>query len=99
MKVNHCTMGTGFADAPSADFPIGAGKPASTCKKILGCPSEYPLVVCELPASGASSVDDNAANPGFATFLQGFAPNARWPDSDAEGFDGHAAARDHQYFS
>jgi len=71
MKVNHCTMGTGYADAPSTDFPIGGGQPASTCKKILGCPSEYPLVVCALPASGTSSVDNDTANPGFATFLHG----------------------------
>ena len=71
MKVNHCTMGTGYADAPSSDFPIGAGNPASTCKKILGCPSEYPLVVCVLPPSAASSSEDALANPGFATFLLG----------------------------
>jgi hypothetical protein len=70
MKVNHCTMGTSLADAPTADFPIGAGKAPSTCKKILGCPDEYPLVVCVIPGNGESG-DDDTANPGFATFLLG----------------------------
>jgi hypothetical protein len=71
MKVNHCTMGTGLGDAPLVDFPIGGGKPTSTCKMILGCPAEYPLVVCLLPVSGASSSDEDVVDPGFATFLQG----------------------------
>jgi hypothetical protein len=71
MKVNHCTMGTGLSDAPTEDFPIGAGKAPSTCKKILGCPAEYPLVVCILTAGTAHSGDEDTVNPGFATFLLG----------------------------
>ena len=37
MKVNGCTLGTGFPKTrPPENFPIGGGNPDSTCKRILG---------------------------------------------------------------
>jgi hypothetical protein len=53
------------------NYPIGGGNPATTCKKIRGCPELYPLVVCALPGNGHGS-HDGVANPGFATFIKQF---------------------------
>ncbi len=68
MEVNRCTPAP-YANAMLADFPIGASKPAVTCKRVLGCPAEYPLVVCIISDNGASGHDDTV-NPSFATFIQ-----------------------------
>jgi poly(3-hydroxybutyrate) depolymerase len=68
MKVNGCTMGTGFDDALFESFPIGSLNSDTTCKKIVGCPALTPLVVCALPGSGGGA-HDNVANPGFSTFI------------------------------
>jgi len=69
MKVNGCTLGTGFKDAPSENFPIGGGNPDATCKRILGCPALTPLVVCAIPGNQHSS-NDRVANPGFCAFIK-----------------------------
>jgi poly(3-hydroxybutyrate) depolymerase len=69
MKVNGCTLGTGFLDAPSESFPIGAGNPDSTCKRISGCPDLTPLVVCALPGI-QHTTNDAVANPGFSAFIK-----------------------------
>jgi hypothetical protein len=66
--VNQCTSGS-YSSAMLADYPIGAGKPPGTCKQIIGCPAEYPLVVCALMGNGHTSHDDTV-NPGFATFFK-----------------------------
>jgi poly(3-hydroxybutyrate) depolymerase len=71
MKADGCTIGTGFDDAQFDDFPIGGGNPATTCKKIKGCPDVSPLVVCPF-LSNQSSVHPTVANPGFSTFLKLF---------------------------
>jgi hypothetical protein len=71
MKVNGCTIGTGFLDAQFDSFPIGGGNPDTTCQMIKGCPALYPLVVCALPGNSDSS-NDAIANPGFSTFLELF---------------------------
>jgi len=71
MTVNGCTIGTDYDSAEFDDFPIGGGKADSTCKKIKGCPAEYPLVVCELPGNEHRPHDD-VTNPGFATFIKAF---------------------------
>jgi hypothetical protein len=68
MKVNGCTIGTGYDDTMFTNFPIGGGNPDTTCKKIMGCPDLYPLVVCALPGNAHGS-HDNVTNPGFSTFL------------------------------
>jgi hypothetical protein len=71
MKVNHCTIGTGYDDATFDAFPIGGGIADTTCQKIRGCPELFPLVVCALPGSAQSS-HDSVANPGFSTFIKLF---------------------------
>ena len=68
MQVNHRTPDA-YAQATFAEFPISANKPPATCKKVLGCPAEYPLVVCVISNNGASGNDD-VMNPGAATFIQ-----------------------------
>jgi hypothetical protein len=70
MQVNGCTIGTDYDSAEFESYPIGGGNPATTCKKLKGCPAEYPLVVC--PIEGNShSTHDTIVNPGFATFIAG----------------------------
>ncbi|HEY1533430.1 MAG TPA: hypothetical protein VGF76_05415, partial [Polyangiaceae bacterium] len=69
MHVNGCTVGTSYDDASFENFPIGGGKPDSTCKKIVGCPELYPLVVCAFVGS-AQSADDDVTNPGFSKFIR-----------------------------
>ncbi|HVU50583.1 MAG TPA: hypothetical protein VHL80_07835, partial [Polyangia bacterium] len=69
MKVDGCTLGTGFPDAPSEDFPIGAGNQDSTCKRIMGCPALTPVVVCALPGNQHAG-NEVVANPGFSAFIK-----------------------------
>lgn len=71
MKVDGCTIGTGFLDAQFDDFPIGGGNPDTTCKKIKGCPDLTPLVVCAILGNG-SMLMPAVANPGFSTFIKMF---------------------------
>jgi hypothetical protein len=71
MKVDGCTIGTGFLDAKFDDFPIGGNNSDTACKKIRGCPDVTPLVVCALPGN-ASSSEPAVANPGFSTFIKLF---------------------------
>lgn len=61
MRVNHCTLGTGFDDATFDPFPIG-NDGGNVCEKLRGCPDLFPLVVCPLPASQ----DANTAVVAFA---------------------------------
>ena len=70
IHVNGCTGGD-WGTTPTVDFPIGGGKPDSTCKKLSGCPAQYPLVVCLIDGSDHASHDDTV-NPGFSTFLKLF---------------------------
>jgi hypothetical protein len=67
MKVNGCTLGTGYADATFDNFPIGDVSD-HTCLKIRGCPDLYPLVVCPLPAP-ARVVTDTVPDDGIPTFI------------------------------
>lgn len=75
MKVNGCTMGSSYDDAVAMsaleDFPIGGTNPASTCKKIKGCPALYPLVVCALQGTAHGS-HDNVVNYGAPKFIKMF---------------------------
>jgi poly(3-hydroxybutyrate) depolymerase len=68
MQVNGCTKGTSYDDATFVDYPIGEGNVASVCKQIVGCPPEYPLVVCALPGN-QHAPNPTVANPAFATFI------------------------------
>jgi hypothetical protein len=70
IQVNGCTGGP-WGTTPTADYPIGGGKPDTTCKQITGCPALYPLVVCLIPGNQHASHDDTT-NPGFTTFLKFF---------------------------
>jgi hypothetical protein len=76
MKVNGCTIGTGYDDASFDLFPIGTsinGPPANatSCERIKGCPDLSPLVVCPLPGNAHASHDD-VVIPGFSTFFNLF---------------------------
>ncbi len=74
MTVNGCT-GASFDAATLENYPIGDDlsqlNAEATCKKIVGCPELYPLVVCLLPGN-THNRHDVVANPGFATFFGGF---------------------------
>ncbi len=69
MKVDGCTIGTGFDDAQFDRFPIGGGNLDTTCKKIRGCPALFPLVVCAI-LGNQHSTNPDVANPGFSTFVE-----------------------------
>jgi hypothetical protein len=69
-QVDGCSMGTTIDTSPVENFPIGGGNSETTCKRIVGCPAQTPLVVCMLPTS-PSGLDD-IINPGFSTFLELF---------------------------
>jgi hypothetical protein len=70
MKVDGCTMGTGFRDAMFEPFPIGGDQPDGTCKKVLGCPETSPIVVCAL--NNNYSANASVRTPGFTAFLKLF---------------------------
>ncbi|HVJ22276.1 MAG TPA: hypothetical protein VM686_43015 [Polyangiaceae bacterium] len=70
MQVNGCTLGTSWDDATRENYPIGGGQADETCQRILGCPEEYPLVVCELPSAVGYSSNEAVFSPAFTTFLQ-----------------------------
>jgi poly(3-hydroxybutyrate) depolymerase len=71
MAVNGCTIGTSYDTAQFDNYPIGGGNADTTCKIIRGCPTIYPLVVCQLPGNVHAS-NDTVANPGFSTFISAF---------------------------
>jgi polyhydroxybutyrate depolymerase len=72
MSVNGCSPSTDYDAAKFSGmlepFPIGNGNLDTTCNRILGCMSQYPLVVCELPGAAHAS-HDAVANPAFSAFL------------------------------
>ena len=70
MRVNGCTLGTGYNDATYENFPISTVTDG-TCKKITGCPDLYPLVVCPLLAP-ARVITDNVPDNGIPTFIKLF---------------------------
>ena len=72
VHVNGCTDETFYDQLLLEDFPIGNGMPDDICKKVVGCPAQYPLVVCAFQGYENSSHDD-IFNPGFGAFLQGLA--------------------------
>jgi hypothetical protein len=69
LQVNGCTPASVmFSTATFENFPIGGANADTVCKKILGCPERFPLVVCPIPASGPFS-NDTIAVPAFSTFV------------------------------
>jgi hypothetical protein len=72
MQVNGCSVGTNYDNTSFEAYPIGGDNPDDTCRKIQGCPDDYPLVVCDLLGNGHGS-HDSVANPGFATFMKSLA--------------------------
>ncbi len=74
MTVNGCTD-MSFDAATLENYPIGPylsnPNPDDTCKKIVGCPELYPLVVCLIPGNGHGG-HISVANPGFARFFGSF---------------------------
>jgi poly(3-hydroxybutyrate) depolymerase len=72
MAVNGCAS-TDYDTATFEDYPIGNSQPSNVCKKIVGCPAQYPLVTCLLPGSG-QTIHDEVASPGFATFFNSLIP-------------------------
>jgi hypothetical protein len=67
MLVDGCAQ-TNLALASFQDFPIGGGNAPSTCKRVVGCSSLDPIVVCQIQTT-APSGNDAVVGPGFATFL------------------------------
>jgi poly(3-hydroxybutyrate) depolymerase len=72
MMVNGCT-GTDIDKATFVDFP--AGNSAIACKKVVGCPDLYPIVMC-LKDGKEHAGHDDSANPAFSTFVQQFSKGA-----------------------
>jgi hypothetical protein len=71
MKVDGCTIGTGYDDAQFDSFPIGGSNPDTTCQRIRGCPELTPLVVCPISFVGQGG-HDNIVVPGFPKFASLF---------------------------
>lgn len=70
LKANGCEASS-LDVAKSESFPV-SGQPDANCLKVLGCPTEYPLVVCRAKSPGAN-VLPSVASPVFAAFLQSLA--------------------------
>jgi poly(3-hydroxybutyrate) depolymerase len=68
MNVNGCS-GTTYEDAQLEPFTIGTD--STSCKKVVGCPSLFPLVVCALPYANLTD-DSSVVNPGSVAFLKLF---------------------------
>jgi poly(3-hydroxybutyrate) depolymerase len=70
MHMNGCTVGTGYDDAMFENFSSSPANPdPSVCRKIVGCPPLYPLVVCPMMGSAQTSLD-SVTNPGFSMFIR-----------------------------
>jgi poly(3-hydroxybutyrate) depolymerase len=69
--LNGCTMGAHYQNAPREPFPIGGGNADDVCKKLVGCPDQFPLVLC-IVQPGITTSYPAVANPGFTTFLKLF---------------------------
>jgi predicted peptidase len=71
LTVDGCAPpGVTYATAMFAPFPL-PGLPDGTCKKYLGCPDAFPLVVCPVPGN-LHSTNDNVVVPGWPAFLASF---------------------------
>jgi poly(3-hydroxybutyrate) depolymerase len=68
MEVNGCT-GSDYNTASFQNYPIGGGQADTTCRRILGCPADYPLVVCALAGNGHGSHPE-VVDPGFYTLFE-----------------------------
>lgn len=72
LMVNGCT-GTDIDKVMFMDFP--ASNSAIACKKVVGCPDLYPIVMC-LKDGQAHAGHDDSANPAFSTYVQQFSMGA-----------------------
>jgi poly(3-hydroxybutyrate) depolymerase len=71
--VNGCTMGTHYTNAPREPFPIGGGNADDVCKRLVGCPEQFPLVLCIIQQpTGLGASYPGVANPAFTTFIKSF---------------------------
>jgi polyhydroxybutyrate depolymerase len=68
IQANGCTSGTSYDTAALENYPINASLAADTCKKVVGCPELYPVVVCVRTGFGHSQHLD-VADPGFAKLV------------------------------
>lgn len=68
MKVNGCSAAS-YDTASLVNFPIAGGNPDTTCKLIVGCPVDYPLVACRMSGTGHGG-HDTIVNPAFSTFIR-----------------------------
>lgn len=66
MRVNGCTMGTTYETAAYEPFRVGSDY--TTCKRVKGCPAEFPLVICPSPVDRGSY--DYIVNPGWVAMLK-----------------------------
>jgi hypothetical protein len=68
MQVNGCAPATTYETAKLETFSTYP-QPDGTCKRIAGCPTLYPLVVCTVPDDPRTSLD-HIVNPGFTWFIE-----------------------------
>jgi hypothetical protein len=71
MLVNGCTIGTDYDTAQFDAYKIGLTDTTS-CKKIKGCPADYPLITCALPGE-SHGIHEAVMNPAGATLLESLA--------------------------
>ena len=67
MQAAGCTA-TSYDSAQKVAFPVGGGALATSCKRIDGCNTLFPLIVCALPGNGNGSYND-VVNPAAAAFI------------------------------
>jgi hypothetical protein len=68
LTVNGCApAGVTYFTAMFTSFPL-PNLPDMTCKRFMGCPDLYPLVVCPLPGNTHGS-HDSVVDPGWPAFL------------------------------
>jgi poly(3-hydroxybutyrate) depolymerase len=67
MQVAGCTASS-YETAQTVAFPVGGGALATSCKRIQGCSTLHPLIVCPLAGNGHGPHDE-VVNPASATFI------------------------------
>lgn len=60
---------TSYDSAQTAAFPVGGGALATACKRIEGCNTLYPLIVCPM-AGNSHGAHDEVLNPASAKFIE-----------------------------
>jgi hypothetical protein len=67
LEIDGCEIPR-FDSTMFAPYAIGGGFGDSICRRALGCPAMFPIVVCPLPQSRMA--DSDIAGPAFTTFIE-----------------------------